>query len=621
MSDTLWRMRVCGVVVTIAALLAGCGDDYTLQIVVDHPTDVTIALTKISVYESPNLRCADIATVRVSQDEIEAALVAEQTVTSSGERTGSLDGLSRVDHKVIVARGYDAAGAWLTAGCSEQDVVSVATTVTVTTTPTVNTATVLDNDPNDPFLAIIATTDSTGRGVANRAVGWTVYGPAGATPVKTSGVASLGDAVWEPARASCTETSGAALLHPSPPALVGGYAVQLRAEWAVELPSLYSRFVANFAGKTITPPTGSKKYCALRRKGTVARVVCLDNNVVRDFEAAVSGGQVSLTQRDMTAIGPEALNVVSIPAANGDRDVYVVTTRGFLQPVFGAPAADNSTAPCSDGSCEIDDVLAVPACGNSLPGKLVMHIRQTGPGELKILDARGGGAQDLPTGAIAAMAVVQLDNAGCVTRVDANGGAPTLRQVVTYHVGTKNALDELVVLATRAAYNCSSTSCMTNELFPSTGVTFTGGAEPRMLTTLVDATGVVITEVVFAPDNAMRDLFVERGRTPAAGVPDRLLVGQFDGDGELDTFWNIGARRGTTFEVAYARRVGANRLEALSGVQPIGVTSLDALDLTGDGHDDVMIVGDFAAGASGVVVLPMYAAASPGPIPDDAPCK
>lgn len=621
MSDTLTRMRARGAVVTLAALLAGCGDDISLRIAVEHPTTSAVALTKVSVYESPNLRCQDIATARVSADDIETALVAEESTSASGERTGSLSDLSRVDHKVIVARGYDVNGEWITAGCSEQDAVDETTTITIKTKETVTTATVLDNDPADPFLTIIAATDITGRGIANRGVGWTVYGPAGSMPSDASNTTSLGDAMWEPNHSSCTEVSGAASLHPMPPAVVGGYSVQLRAEWAVTLPALYSRFVASFAGKTVTPPTGSTKYCALRRAGTTARLVCLDNNVARDFELTITGGQVNLVQRDMTAIGAEAMNLVSIPTAAGNRDVYVVTTRGLLQPLFGAPAADNTAAPCADGTCEIDDVLVAPACGAALPGKLLMHVRQMGPGQLKVMNLRGGGTQDFPTGTIMSTFVVELDNAGCVTRADANGGAPTMRQVVTYHVGTKNALNELVEISTRAAYNCSSGNCMTNELFPGAGVTFTSGTESRMLVTRVDASGVVVTEVVMAPDNAMRDLFVERARMPAAGVPDRIVVGQFDGDSDTDTLWNIGNRRGASFEVAYARSIGLDRLEALSAVQPIGVTALDAMDLSGDGHDDVMIVGEFAGGSSGVVVLPMYAPASIAPIPVDAPCK
>jgi hypothetical protein len=376
--------------------------------------------------------------------------------------------------------------------------------------------------------------------------------------------------------------------------------------------------MASFAGKPIAPPNGSKKPCAIRAKGTTRRVVCLDGNLARDYEVTVESGTADLVQRDMMVLGAEALALVSVPSG-ADRDVYMMSTRGVLVPLFGAPPADNSAAPCSDGSCTIDDVIAVPPCG-AQPGRLLVHLGGAGAGQLRLMNARGGGTQNFPTGTLPPGAEVQLDNAGCVTRVDPDGGAPTLRQVVTYHVGTRNLLGELNVLTTRAAYGCTPSECMSNELFPGAGVAFTTGSESRMIVTFVDATGVVLAEVVMAPDRPKRDLFVERTRTPAASPPDRLVVGQFDDDGELDMAWNISARRGTTFEVAYARRIDDQRLAALSGLQSIQVTSAAVADLTGDGHDDVVITADAGAGNVGVVVVPMNAPAPALTVPSDIAC-
>ncbi|HEX5062259.1 MAG TPA: hypothetical protein VFV99_22970, partial [Kofleriaceae bacterium] len=450
--------------------------------------------------------------------------------------------------------------------------------------------------------------------------GWTVYGPAGSTSQSTN-VKSVSDGIWEPTQASCTEAAtGAAELHPPPPNIIGGYSVQLRAEWAIELPALYSRFIASFANRPIQPPNSSKKYCAIRKQGTTARVVCLDNGIARDYEVVVAGGQVTLDQRDMMVLGPDALDVVSVPSG-ADRDVYMMSTKGVLVPLFGAPPADNSGAPCTSGSCEVDDVIAVPACG-SLPGKLIVRLKATGSGQLLQMNARGGGTQEFPIGTLAIGVQAKLDNAGCVTRADPGGGPPTLRQVVTYHLGSPNPLGEFVAVATRAAYGCTATTCMSNELFPGAGVAFTSGDEQRMLITFVDASGVVIAELIMAPDKPMKDLFVERSRSPAASIPDRLVVGQYDADTDTDMFWNMGARRGTTFEVGYGRKVGTQRLEALSAIQPITVTGLDSADLTGDGRDDVMVIGDvIGTTASGLVVIPMGAGAPTQQIASDATCS
>src|SRR5262249_47403365 len=163
----------------------------------------------------------------------------------------------------------------------------------------------------------------------------------------------------------------------------------------------------------------SKKYCAIRISGATRRIVCLDNNVARDYEVTVSGGQVGLAQRDSLALGPDALDVVSVPSGS-DRDVYMMSTKGVLVPLFGAPPAANTGAPCLTGTCTVDDVIAVPPCG-TLPGKLILRLNTTGMGQIKQMNARGGGLQEFPTG-VQLGPQIQLDNAGCVTRADPSGG-------------------------------------------------------------------------------------------------------------------------------------------------------------------------------------------------------
>ena len=615
MSDTLSVMRLWA----LALVAAACGDNIELRVNVEHPSGVQVAHTTISIYESATLTCVDVAFTRIAPDELQGLLVTEETINADGTTDGALTGISRTDHKVIVARGYSDMGAWITAGCAEQDVLDKTVTVKITTEPTVNSATVLDIDLHDPFLAVIAATDPSGKAVSGRRVGWSVYGPAGSLALSPYNVSPVSDGVWEPVMPSCTASDGAAELHPPPPGVIGGYAVQLRAEWAIEQPALYSRMLATFANKPIQPPNGSKKYCAIRINGATRRLVCLDNGVARDFEVTLANGVANLVQRDMMVLGTEALDVVSVPSGS-DRDVYMMSTRGALLPLFGAPPPDNSAAPCADGSCQVDDVIAVPPCGTA-PGKLLVRLKATGAGQVKMMNARGGGTVDFPPTTSVALGVqVQLDNAGCVTRVDPSGGAPTLRQVMTFHVGSKNALGEFVAVSTRAAYNCSATDCMGNELFPGAGVAFVTGAENRMLVTLVDATGVVVALMVMAPDKPGKDLFVERSRSPAAAVPDRMVVGEYDSDSQTDFFWNISARRGTTFEVSYAREVAQQRLEAVSGIQPVSVTGLESADLTGEGHDDLMIIGDLSATVSGVIVVPMSVTAPTVAVPTDTTC-
>src|SRR5262245_12721901 len=147
MSDTLAAMRLW----VAALVLCACGDGISLRIRVEHPAGVNVALTKVTVYESATLTCIDVAFARIAGDQLDAAKVSELAVDASGEVDGALTGISRVDHKVIVARGFAEDGTWITAECAEQDVVDEATKIVIKTMPTVSASTVLDIDANDPL--------------------------------------------------------------------------------------------------------------------------------------------------------------------------------------------------------------------------------------------------------------------------------------------------------------------------------------------------------------------------------------------------------------------------------------------------------------------------------------
>ncbi|MEO8551140.1 MAG: hypothetical protein ABI678_14245, partial [Kofleriaceae bacterium] len=128
---------------------------------------------------------------------------------------------------------------------------------------------------------------------------------------------------------------------------------------------------------------------------------------------------------------------------------------------------------------------------------------------------------------------------------------------------------------------------------------FTGGTEPRAVFTSIDASGVVLVQVVFSANGNS----IERSRMAAASLPDRMVAAQVDTDTGTDLFWDIANRlTGTSFEIGYARKVGDVNLEALSRPIDIDVGDLIAADLDGDGLDDIVIVT-----TSGVSIVPMGA--------------
>src|SRR5205814_8345826 len=120
-------------------------------------------------------------------------------------------------------------------------------------------------------------------------------------------------------------------------------------------------------------------------------------------------------------------------------------------------------------------------------------------------------------------------------------------------------------------------------------VGFTGGSEPHMVVTTVDASGVVLSQDVLLPDaSGAADHFVERSRQPAASVPSQVVAGNFDSDDGIDLLWGIAGRRGTSLEIAYARNVGTEPLEALSLGQPAVIGQLLVGDVTNDSYDDII---------------------------------
>jgi hypothetical protein len=151
--------------------------------------------------------------------------------------------------------------------------------------------------------------------------------------------------------------------------------------------------------------------------------------------------------------------------------------------------------------------------------------------------------------------------------------------------------------------------------------------EPRLTGMFFDASGVVMSSWVLLPSRMSEYLLVERARVPAASIPRRVVSGRFDTDGVTDMFWDMPSLNGATsnLQVTYGRTIGTQRLSALSGAQPITVDDLLVGDLTGDGLDEVVLLGkqrkDTSVFAEGLIVIPMNV---PIPNPDpgfDRPCQ
>jgi hypothetical protein len=624
MSDTIAPMRWSLV------LLVACSGDPTLHVTVEHPAGLAVTKTVVSVYESTAIDCEQIEFGDITGEPLHALLVAEQTLIPNAPSLGALDGLSRVDPKYVVARGFGSDGKLLAAGCAEKAEVVGDDRLTVTTVVAA-TASVSLVDPtrkSDVYGLIVTTTDPMGRAIVGRPVSWRVYGPIGTAPAASSAqlvaVGDPADSVWQPALPTCTQ-GGAAPIHPVPPNLTGGYAIQARVAWAADPIPLYSSFNAKAVLSPLTPPANVSKFCAIGRTGTTSALVCLDAGTARPYAVMVNGGNVTLTPQGAAIPLTNPIGVYAVP--NGpDIDVYAMSSAGVATRVYGSSTAATCSVPL--GTCSatlaLDDVMVAPACGGA-PAKLIVHDQKPATtNQVKWVDLQGGLVSDFPV-VVRAMetgANASLNSAGCTTELATDQAMTMVRQVVVVDFGRLNQ-----TLASRAHFACSAGSCSTLELpIAGAGVGFTGDAQPSLIGTAVDATGVVLTSWIIAvTGNGTR--FLELDREPSASLPDRIATGQFDNDGGLDKVWDLKTKAGTLIEVGYSRLVGDQPLAALAfdlqlQSPPIDVLDLIVGDTNGDGFDDVVLAGSTieAVPRFGVVVVPTRVTAPTGPLPTDPTC-
>ncbi|HUJ59707.1 MAG TPA: hypothetical protein VLX92_14480 [Kofleriaceae bacterium] len=611
--------------VAVIAVLAACGDDPTLHVTVQHPAGLMVASTTITDYESPTLSCDDIEFSRPSADELAALAVTDETIDdATGKAAGGLTGMSRTANKVIVARGLDQNGTMIAEGCGSVGVVNDDTSITIATNvaATVSIAAPQSDGTGSASNDVaVAVTDPYGAPLDKRPVSWTVYAPAGTQPATTGTVTVVSDGVWQPAMPSCT-AAGTLHIHPVFPALVGGYAVQIRVAWAQQQPPLYTGLLAPPFKNPTTLSSPPPRDCAPRASGATLRLTCVDGSAqVHDYQVTPNMGVGTLTdeQSPMT-LGDVPVAVFSFPVGI-DRDAYAMSAKGVISSLDNMVTIDDSPlhgsvgAPCIGGTCS--DAIAIPSCGTTSA-----KVGVTNGMDVWELDVSNGQLTDLQLAAPSGETTLELNSAGCVTVLDAAGGMPTLRQILALRWGHTLSLGTVSVFVpaeTHLYYLCGTAVCSI-QLPVESGVAFTTGTEPRLISTTVDATGVVVVQDVMTTLATARP-FVERARYPATSIPDRMVVGQFDTDSTTDLLWSMTnrAQTATTFEVAYARTVGDDPLESLSGQVPIELDDLLAFDLTGDGIDDLIVTGKFPLGAGvvqGIQVIPTDTAIPSSNMPD-----
>lgn len=604
--------------------LAACSEDPSLRVRVDFERPPMHGIV-VSVYESPSITCEQIEYGDLTETQLSALLVDEQSITGDMIE-GTLDNLSRTEHKLIVARGYSQTGELLEAGCAEHDLVVENDSVTVNAHVIASVSAQIVEEmsmamipvPKDPLEIAVLVTDRDGIALQDRPVSWRMIGPSGSDETQSTNVRPTGDGTWQPEIPACTGPNGGVRIHPVTPNLVGGFAVSVRAAWSHQTQTQFSGITnTDFTVTELTIPDETKHPCAVgitRPDGVITkRLVCIDGANVLEFPVTTIDGKARLGTPLSGSLARPPVGLFALPnqVEPALRDVIAVDRDGNVTSVFGAPGSTPSTN-CAECANQVVDAMLAPACGERDEAKIMMVVRTAGGDQVKSMPARGGLVLPVTVMTDPSNLTVNLNNAGCATAIGASG-----------YEDRQLAVLDLITPAgsiTRGFYDCNP-SCRRVALpVAESAVAFTKTSPPYLIGAASDATGIVLATwgLVPDPDDPRTDRLVERaGRVASSGPPGRLAVGTYDEDNGPDMIWDLPSRTraGATFELAYSSTAGV-RLQALSLAIGVGVVDILSTDVTQDDHDDLIIVTRRIVGdQGGVIVIPTHAVAPPKSIP------
>lgn len=585
--------------------IAACGDDPSLQIEVQQPADDSykrlITKTSVTVYEADTLTCEQVEFGDVSDELLAGAAVAQQTVYKDGRIDGTLDDISRLGPKVVVARMLTDDDILIAAGCAEAgdlegDVKLVVATLVAASVSvdSVNT--------EDPYGKQITIVDPLGNSLPARPIRWRLFAPAGAAPAAGNATIDPAESTrWSSTAPGCTDDRGIANMRLAPPSKIAGFAARFRVSWPAQPIDLISGFVRPGVGVQLldTPPAANR--CAVRTAGE-HRVVCAEtiNTTPRAHRYEVT----QLPGKNFNVIDRGFANMPSRPAgvfAEGG-EVYALLVNGNVQNLFGT----TSLAPTSCPDCTIDNFRVVPACGAD-PARIFMH--STTGSAIRAIPVTGGPIQDFGF-MLDGVDAAALNAVGCVTTINAQGVEQDVQVIVL-----DLTIDDTLI--TRGFFRCGlGRVCNVTLPFPGAGIGFlrAGTAtkpEMQMLGTSFDITGAELVGWVLRPTfDGTTFLLLDRRRIVAAAPPAQLLVGKLDNDTEPDLVWNMRGTRASLLQVSYGHAIeDGSRLSALAQIPGnVPIEELVLGDVTGDGFDDLVGVTP-----SGFIVLPQNVEGPPVP--------
>jgi hypothetical protein len=564
MNDTVRVMRWCGWL-----LVAACSRDPSLAVTVHHPTGYAVTQTRVTVYVGDDVDCTVIEYGDRTDAELAAIAVDEATDGNEIE-------VSRLGGKSIVARGYDAQGRFVTAGCKDVGEIAGATTVTIDTQPTASVA-IDPGQPDRPFSErdiLVNMTDANGE-VLDGAVSWQLTGPMGSAPqMEPAGM---------PTRNGNIRIQVGDVGQPGPEGL------RIRAPWATAPLPLVTAFDLSNAS-TVQLGGGSAPShpsCDVRgHAGKPPTLVCLT-------QANAQGHRdlVEIAWQGSSYVPP---TTIALPGGiNNQFAVFVDHDGSADEPVY--VLSDNSATGTNNwyqlgqgGSTAVfasslQNVVYIPKCADNSAAALVGV--QTGTvlgvtNQVQIFTVAGVAVGPASTDG-------EVFSGGCVHDVDHKehqgvvvagaGGDAGLElitpgsQMLTPIMGTKFTGSGFVTIASQ------------------------GVVEKRFAGTRLQASGTVVFESVLALQGGSY-MLVERTEVEAAAPPEKIIAGKLDRDGDTDLMWDMGiGDRRRVFQVSLAEQVGGVPLTAMtSGPGGLAATTANPTDfvvgdLNGKGADEMVL--------------------------------
>ncbi|HEX3763066.1 MAG TPA: hypothetical protein VHW23_30425, partial [Kofleriaceae bacterium] len=330
--------------------MAACSADPSLAVTVHHAAGYAVAQTHVTVYVGDSVTCEQIELGDLTAAELDA-------ITVSDAIDGGEVEVSRLGGKSIVARGYDAQGRFITAGCKDVGEIAGATTVAIDTQPTASVA-IDPGQPDRPFAErdILVNMTDTGGKQLDGTVSWQLTGPAGTAPQMAS--------------AGMPTKNGNLRIHVGDIGQPGPEGLRIRAPWATAPLPLVTGFDLSNA-TTIQLGGGavaSHPSCDVRgHAGGPPTLVCLTQASVgghRDaVEIAWQGGQYVSTPIPIPAGTDNEFALFVDHDGSADEPVYVLSaTAAGTGSWYKLGAASATVEAFGDA---LQNVVYIPRCADN----------------------------------------------------------------------------------------------------------------------------------------------------------------------------------------------------------------------------------------------------------------